>query len=166
MSHPCIQQPTNMNKEKSRCSLHKVGVESASVLLNMMQEFYAIDNYSFEREQAIAALNEFIKHPDLGCSWLIQKDNTFIGYAILCVGFTFEFGGRDAFIDELFIEKPYRNKGYGRQVMDLIEEYAKSLNLVALHLEVEEHNTNGLALYRRMGFKGKQSRLLSKSLRH
>jgi len=37
-----------------------------------------------------------------------------LGIDKLTTTFTFEFGGRDAFIDEFFIAEPYRNAGFGR----------------------------------------------------
>lgn len=155
-----------MSEKPTNCSLEKVTPEQTSLLLDMMHDFYAIDGYPFDRTRARSTLEEFIAHPEYGTIWFIHKAGIPIGYAILCIGFTFEFGGRDAFIDELYIIADYRNKGYGQQTIDMIVDYAESLKLVALHLEVELHNEKGKALYKKKGFKGKKSTLLSRPLHH
>ena len=77
-----------------------------------------------------------------------------------------EFQGRDAFIDELYIEEDYRGQGLGTQVMQQVEAEARGLNVRALHLEVDRENTRAHRLYRAQGFIPRERYvLMSKDLR-
>jgi len=62
---------------------------------------------------------------------------------VLAFGFSFEYKGRDAFIDELFLKEAYRKKGIGGQTMRFVEQQAKELGVHAIHLEVEKSNRTG-----------------------
>ena len=122
-------------------------------LLTMMAEFNAIDQYPFDRELAKRNLLHFINDPALGRVWLIEEQGYAIGYIVLALGFSFEYGGRDAFIDELFVKKDHRGKGVGSQAIDFIIGNAKKLGVKAVHLEVEKHNERGNKLYLAKKFK-------------
>lgn len=79
-------------------------------------------------------------------------------------GFSFEYGGRDAFIDELYLDKAYRGKGHGKAVLEQAAIEAKELGVKAIHLEVERHNASGRKLYTKSGFETSDRELMSKRL--
>jgi ribosomal protein S18 acetylase RimI-like enzyme len=70
--------------------------------------------------------------------------------------------GRDAFIDEIYIRESHRGKGIGAKVIKFVEETCRSLEVQALHLEVERANTRAQAFYRKIGFQGHNRYLLTK----
>lgn len=133
-----------------------------SELLLMMQEFYAIDGYPFNRELAISNLQFFTASENIGRIWVIKTADEIAGYVILTFYFSFEFGGKTAFVDELFLRPAYRGKGIGGIVLDFISEKAEEFSLKALHLEVERHNEGGNRLYAKKGFKEHKRALLTK----
>jgi ribosomal protein S18 acetylase RimI-like enzyme len=138
--------------------------DDISLLLGMMERFYAIDNYPFNRETASSNLRTFIDNDQLGRLWVIHFDNTPIGYLALTFGFSFEYGGRDAFIDELFIEENFRNLGIGSEAMHLVEQEAVLLDVKAIHLEVEKNNATGNRIYLKQGYTSNDRTLLTKSI--
>src|SRR5690606_30760095 len=113
----------------------------------MMQEFYTLYNYPFKYEKTRENLKVFLNSPDLGRIWIFLEDNVYIGYAVLCVSFSFEYSGKTAFIDELYIRAEYRGKGIGGQALDNILEEAKLMGINVLHMEVEKYNKQGIKLY-------------------
>jgi ribosomal protein S18 acetylase RimI-like enzyme len=72
-----------------------------------------------------------------------------------------EYGGRDAFIDDLFIRPAFRGKGLGRSALAEVRSAALSLGVRALHLEVGRDNSAAQALYRRAGFEDSGRQLLT-----
>nr|WKN37454.1 GNAT family N-acetyltransferase [Tunicatimonas sp. TK19036] len=134
------------------------------IVLNLMSDFYAIDGYPFDRNKSQKNYQALLANESLGRLWLIKNDNNVIGYLVLAFGFSFEYGGRDAFIDELYLKEEYRGKGLGEQTIDFVNQEAKSLGIKALHLEVERHNERGNQLYRKKGFGGAERTLLTKWL--
>ena len=71
----------------------------------------------------------------------------------MTLGYSLEFHGRDAFIDELYVVPEYRGRGIGSNVMRIVEDACRELGVRAVHLEVERDNPAARALYLRFGFK-------------
>jgi ribosomal protein S18 acetylase RimI-like enzyme len=135
--------------------------EQIPVLLQMMEDFYKIDGYPFDPVLTANNFEEFLKKEHLGRGWLILRDNTIIGYLLLCFGFSFEFGGRNAFLDELYIKEEFRSKGAGSLAVEFAAREAPGLGVKALHLEVELTNQRAFDLYKRKGFKEHKRRLMT-----
>lgn len=134
------------------------------IILEMMKEFYTLDDYPFDAALAKENLIDFIGNVDLGRLFLIVESKSIIGYITLTFGYSFEYGGRDAFIDEFFIKEAYRNQGVGKSTMGFIREASQGLGIKALHLEVENHNEYASKLYLNEGFKANNRTLLTKRI--
>ena len=119
----------------------------------------------FDEGEVRAALDQFLGHADLGQAWLLWLDEKPAGYVILTLGYSFEFRGRDAFIDELYIEPEFRRRGLGRRALEFVEEKARASRVNALHLEVDRGNDPAMELYRRTGYENHGRHLLTKWLR-
>ena len=126
--------------------------DDATIILEMMQKFYLIDEYCFSKETTADNIIDFISKPEYGSIWLIQKQETIIGYLIMTIVFSFEFKGKNAFVDELYIDKHYRNLGAGRKAIEHVSREALKQNIKALHLEVEKHNIKAIGVYNKQGF--------------
>ncbi len=135
-----------------------------NAITDMMADFYAIDDYPFETSVMQEQVRYFLANEHLGRLWILQHADLVLGYVVLSFGFSFEYKGRDTFIDELFIKSDERGKGIGKKALILVEEEAKKLSVNALHLEVESHNEAGKKLYYQQGFRGNNRKLLSKIL--
>ena len=122
-------------------------ITDISTITQMMQDFYAIDNYPMDVEVAKNLFHEFISNENLGKSWLIYSENEIVGYIILTFIFSFEYGGKIAFVDELFIQETARGKGFGKEAIQFIQQEVPKLSLKLLYLEVEPHNENAQKLY-------------------
>ncbi len=118
----------------------------------------------FNETAARAAFRQFLSLPNFGRVWFLHKDAALVGYIILTVGFSFEFRGHDAFIDELFIVASHRRRGYGRQAVAFVEQQARKMGINAIHLEVDDGNDPALELYRRAGYKDHDRFLMTKWL--
>jgi GNAT superfamily N-acetyltransferase len=113
----------------------------------LMQDFYAIDQYPFDTEKSIALFHQFLSDENLGKAWLISDGNEPIGYMILTFVFSFEYGGRIGFLDELFLCKKARGKGIGKTALRFVQEEALKLKLKIIYLELEGHNEKAQKLY-------------------
>ena len=134
------------------------------VALKMMRDFHAIDEYPFDEAVIKSLFLGFIIKESSGRFWLIEVDERIAGYVVLAFGFSFEYLGRDAFIDEFYIEEKFRNGGIGQKALDFVFKEAKALNIQVLHLELEKHNMPGHHLYLKNGFDNNNRYLLHKVL--
>jgi GNAT superfamily N-acetyltransferase len=117
------------------------------VITKMMQEFYAIDDYSLEIDLSKKLFKEFIDNENLGKSYLIYNNIEIVGYVIMTFIFSFEYKGRMAFFEELFINKSSRGLGIGKLAIDFIKQEAEKSNVKMMYLEVENHNQIAQKLY-------------------
>lgn len=143
---------------------HRLTAGHFSAALDLMETFYAIDSYPFDREKAAVCIKEFSENEELGRFFLIYSDGILAGYVVLTFGYSFEYLGRDAFLDELFISPDFRGKGIGNKAITFLEEEAQKLAVNAIHLEVESSNPNAQKLYRNRGFSGNKRALLTKRI--
>ena len=130
--------------------------------LQMIEDFYSLDQYPFDYKRASSNFQEFISNDQLGKFWMIVEGAETIGYLILTYGYSFEYGGRDAFIDEFYLKKSFRGKGLGTETLNTLSSVAEKLGVRAIHLEVEKTNQAGNKLYKKTGFKGNNRSLLTK----
>jgi len=138
--------------------------EDLDVLLGLMEEYYLLDKLPFDRRKAMAAVSKLLNNDALGAAWLIQADSVTAGYLILTLGYSLEYQGRDAFIDEIYLRPAFRGKGCGKAAMALVMEEARSRGVQALHLEVDRDNRTAQAFYRKAGFEDQDRYLLTKRL--
>lgn len=98
--------------------------------------------------------------------WLARRasGDQAVGYIILTLGFSIEHGGRDGFIDELYVIPEMRGLGIARRLMDTAEDAARALGVGTLHLEVENRNKTAQSLYKKAGWRDTHRKLLSKKL--
>ncbi|MBA4153012.1 MAG: N-acetyltransferase [Flavobacterium sp.] len=112
-----------------------------------MEEFYRIDNYPFDSKISEELFNQFLADENLGKAWLILHKNEIVGYVILTYVFSFEYQGKIAFLDELYIRENARGKGIGKETIAFIQQEAPKLSLKIIYLEVESHNDAAQKLY-------------------
>ena len=137
-----------------------------TVLFPMMRELagQAPGAIPFDESALRSAFRQFLSLPAFGRIWVIYDGGAITGYVILTVGFSFEFRGHDAFIDELYIVPAHRHRGLGRAAMAFVEQQAREMGVHAMHLEVDRGNDAGLELYRRSGYKDHHRLLMTKWL--
>lgn len=132
----------------------------APVVISMMEQFYAIDGYPMDAAVSKGLFFEFIENDTLGKGWVIYYDGKPAGYVILTFVFSFEYAGRIAFLDELFILEEMRGKGLAKQALAFIAEEARKLSVKIIYLEIEPHNETAKKLYLSYGFKEHKRGLL------
>jgi diamine N-acetyltransferase len=137
-----------------------------AILLQYMRQFYAIDDYPFEEQAARRAMEKIVQDRSLGRVWMVCAGAAPIGYIILTFGYSLEYQGRDAFIDELYIDATQRDQGIGSKTLQFALQACQELDIKALHLEVEPTNAAGLALYRKFGFEDHHRRLMTRWIGH
>jgi GNAT superfamily N-acetyltransferase len=121
-------------------------------VIKMMQEFYAIDGYPIDVDITKNLFEEFIANENLGKCWTIchydeGRISEIVGYAIITYIFSFEYKGKMAFFEELFINRNARGKGIGQKAIEFIKQEAQALNIKMMYLEVENHNEIAQKLY-------------------
>jgi len=87
----------------------------------------------------------------------IYLDDALIGYAMLKYFYVkVEIG--------INIDEPFWGHGYGFEAMKLLEEKAKEKKYYKIEVLVNEHNERALKLYKKLGYKDTDLKILEKEL--
>ena len=118
----------------------------------MMDAFNRGERIEMQREVTGPALTRLLSDATLGHVIVLEENGVPSGYAVLTWGFDLEFGGRDAFLTEIYVTPGARRRGQGRQLLDEVLRVAKQEGAGAVHLGVFPDNSPAVALYRAAGF--------------
>ena len=141
--------------------------EDEQALLRMMRNLTEQEPgaYFFNEPAVRQVLHKLLASPELGQAWVFFDGEFPVGYIVLTFGYSFEYQGRDSFIDELYIEPQYRRQGIGRRAVEFVEARARELGVNAIHLEVDRGNDAAEELYRRAGYDDHARFLMTKWVR-
>ena len=114
--------------------------------------FHAEAGISQTDEDREAALTPLLEGSPYGVAYLIGPPRAPIGYIVICFGWSVEFGGLDAIVDELYIRPGVRGRGVATEALIALPRALAEVGLRAIHLEVDRENEAALKLYRRAGF--------------
>lgn len=119
-----------------------------------------LEHFSFE--EAAVKIDGFVNH---------LRNNTCIAYGLfqedeIC-GYIWAYPHRfreedRMYINEVRIKEEYRNKGYGKALLALVEERAKEMGIDALYIHAEANNPGSIRLYEAVGYIAERVQLRKK----
>ena len=142
--------------------LELLAAKSADIdrILPLVAAYHAFEGIASDAAQRRSAVGRLLAERALGGIWLVLADGGLAGYIALCRGFSIEFDGYDAFIDEFYLEAEFRGQGIGRLVLAALGREAQRQGINALHLEVARDNRRARRLYEQAGFAARDRYLL------
>jgi len=136
----------------------RLAIESDDdVLADMCPELYREDPGPLRSDarhmrETLATLR---REPWRGRAVVLEVGLQVVGYALLIAYWSNEFGGEVCAVDELYVSREFRSRGYGAALFEAIEGGAIwPAPLVAVALGITRGNTRARRLYERLGFAG------------
>lgn len=122
-----------------------------SYVLEMMRVFYASPAvYTNGSEEIFATdIDTCLSDSPYLEGYVVEGAEGLLGYAMVAKSFSTEFGKPCIWIEDLYIQAPYRGQGIGQAVIaHIAAKYPSSI----LRLEVEVENEHAVHVYRKSGF--------------
>ncbi len=126
--------------------------EHLDKLTALVEAFHAEADIASSPEMRAAGVAPLLDGVPHGCAYLIGPPRAPIGYIVICFGWSVEFGGLDAIVDELYIRPGVRGRGIATEALIALPNALSGAGLRAIHLEVDKDNAAAIKLYRRAGF--------------
>ena len=104
-------------------------------VIGFMRALYAHDQIAFDEQVARQGLAQLVADESLGRVWLIAVDEVAAGYIVLTYGFSLEYHGRDALIDEFFVGAEWRGRGVGLRALEFVADFCRTEGIAALCLK-------------------------------
>lgn len=158
------EDPASRTIAPGGARLRRATSEDVEAILPMMRDFNRFEGIAVEDETLLPALEVLLADASIGGLWLIEREADVVGYAVITFGFDLEWGGRDAWLTELWVTTEARGEGLGRAALMAVEREATLLGARALHLMVRHENTRARELYRSAGFATPRRETLTKRL--
>ena len=138
--------------------------ESISEMLCLMQGLYEHTHMTWSGPAAESSLRELVNTPEKGGAWLIRSQGEAVGYFVLTLAFSLEFGGVFALLDELYVGPKARGQGIGSATLRFVEEQCREMGAATLRLETGTDNPDAVRFYERHGLQREQRYLMTKRL--
>jgi GNAT superfamily N-acetyltransferase len=135
-----------------RAEFRPAGNNDLDQILPMMSRLYGQDGLPFDAVRTRVAAEWLLAHADSGAIWTIEAGEAPVGYMVMTMCASLEFGGRFALLDELYLEAPWRGRGLGAQAIEFVAEWARARGMAAVRLETAQDNQRAQGLYRKCGF--------------
>ncbi|MCK0150960.1 GNAT family N-acetyltransferase [Marivita sp. S6314] len=141
-------------------SLHLATAEDLPKLLPLVASFHAHQGFDTTEEHQQNAILPLLEGSPHGAVWLIGPRRAPVGYVVVSFGWSVEFGGLDAMVDELFIRSAVRNRGMGSEALDGLAKALKEGGIRALHLEAKRSDDTLHKFYARARFQSRDDYVL------
>jgi ribosomal protein S18 acetylase RimI-like enzyme len=126
--------------------------EHLAQLLPLCEAFHAEESIASTDETRAAALSPLLEGSPYGAVYIIGPVRAPIGYVVICFGWSVEFGGLDAIVDEIYVRPNVRGRGIATEALTKLPKALGAFGLRAIHLEVSRENEAAVKLYQRAGF--------------
>lgn len=125
--------------------------------LALSREFYASDatDHPVPEDHFQRTFDETVGGSPIARGWLIREtaEGPVVGYMLASLAWSTEFGGRIAWLEELYLRQEARGRGLGRRVFEAVLEELKSKDgVVGFRLEVTPTNSAATIMYQNLGF--------------
>lgn len=149
--------------DRGGVAFETVTPSSLAMLEPLVRAYYAEAGARFgpAQQRALATLSV---SDAFGRVWLIRESRDAAGYIVATLGFAVQQGGRDAFIDEIYVTPSRRGRGLGRAALAHAETFLRDAGAGTVHLALKPELPRARALYRRHGFVDHGWRMMSKDL--
>ncbi|KAA5532515.1 GNAT family N-acetyltransferase [Taibaiella lutea] len=88
------------------------------------------------------------------CFYIVaETENKVVGFISLQIQQLLHHCGTVGEVQEFYIDKDYRGKGIGRQLMDEVKQYAAEHQLKGLEVTSNKRRTENVNVYESLGFK-------------
>ena len=133
-------------------TIRKIIDADKNVVVDMMRKFYSSPAVITDGSEKIFIRNveSCLQDSPYVEGYVFIVEEKVIGYGILAKSFSTEFGGECIWIEDIFIEKNFREQGIGTKFMRFVKEiYSDKI----LRLEAEHDNIKAVTAYKNLGFK-------------
>lgn len=133
-------------------------------LVDLMRDFYAEANYALDSEWARNSFHDLLENPLRGLVWIAFDDDLPVGHIVLTLRHSMEFGGIDGFVDDLFVKRTHRRRGFAKALLEALFSECEHRGVLAVHVETSTTNAGAVALYQSFGMADRKRLLLTRRL--
>ena len=133
--------------------IRKLQKEDFDTVLSMMLVFYASDALLVHPSEEVLrkTLSDALAETPYLEAFGFEEEGVLAGYGMVATSYSTEAGGLCAWIEDIYIQPPYRNRGYGTSFLGFVHDRYRD-RVARIRLETEPENEHAMAVYQKAGF--------------
>ncbi|MBL9134558.1 MAG: GNAT family N-acetyltransferase [Verrucomicrobiales bacterium] len=144
--------------------MRQASLRDVGQLVSMMRGFYAEAGYALNLRRAAVSFTALLTDERFGYVFLIQAGDQDVGYLVLTLAYSMEYGGLSATIEDLYVQRPFRGAGLATAALNEARTFCARCGVRGMRVETGSGNEAAQAVYRRIGFARTDRELLTLSL--
>jgi GNAT superfamily N-acetyltransferase len=134
-------------------------------MADLLAELFTLESdFKPDREKQIKGLRTILDEPELGKLFVLRVDGKVAGMANALFTISTAEGGRALLLEDVIVNRDYRGRGFGRQLVEYVLNWAKLRGIVRITLLADRDNRSALDFYHRLGFGDSNMTVLRKKL--
>ncbi len=134
------------------CAVRRATAADIPLLVTLMSEFYAESEFTLNPARATQAFDALLASDERGFVLLVRDGGNDVGHLVVTFGFSMEYGGLVAVLDDLYVRPHARGAGAAGRALAAMRAECAMRGIRAVHVETAHDNGRATAAYRRAGF--------------
>ncbi|MEY5145280.1 MAG: hypothetical protein RL745_649 [Actinomycetota bacterium] len=130
--------------------IRRAEIGDLASLIRLGALYCEADDAEWIPERAKSAFEPLLADDRHGTVLVVEVETSVAGYAVLTWGWSIEAGGREALLDEMYIEHP--GGGLGSALIEAVMAAAKAAGAARVFLETEAANESARGFWLKRGF--------------
>lgn len=131
--------------------LRKAELKDVKIILELIKE---IATYEEMLDQVVAteeSLKKSLFENKEATVLLVEEEEKIIGYAIYFFNYSTFIGKKGFYLEDIYIKKDYRGKGYGREIFKIMGKIAYEEKCARMEWSCLNWNTPSINFYKSLG---------------
>lgn len=137
--------------------IYLAGKDDLADLAQLLNDLFTQDiefEPNFEKQKR--GLVKILSNPEIGEILVLKIDNKIVGMVSLLYSISTALGGKVAIMEDMIIDKNYRNQGFGKKLLNEAINFSKSRNCLRMTLLTDFNNDAAISFYKSVGFKASE----------
>ncbi|MBT0612144.1 GNAT family N-acetyltransferase [Campylobacter hyointestinalis] len=127
--------------------------EDLDSIINLIKELAKYENMEYQITFTKDDYEKSLFEKQYAKALVCEYKNNIIGYAIYFYSFSTFLGKGGIYLEDLYIQKEFRNKGIGKKILKTLAQICINENLGRLEWACLDWNEPSLAFYKKIGAK-------------
>lgn len=139
--------------------------EDLPQLADLLAELFTLESdFCPERDKQLRALHLILENPAQGRLFVVRDGQKIAGMANALIFISTAEGGRVLLLEDVIVNRDYRGRGLGRELIEHVFAWAIEQNMLRVTLLADRDNRAALDFYSKLGFASSPMRVLRKML--
>jgi ribosomal protein S18 acetylase RimI-like enzyme len=128
-------------------------IDDLEILIRLLNQLFSQDiEFEADYKKQKKGLKEILENPGIGEILVLTIDDNITGMVSLLYSISTALGGKAAILEDMIIDKDFRGKNYGTELINEAVRFARERNVLRITLLTDFDNDSAINFYSNAGF--------------